>query len=79
VTPENGDFAPETYWRGPTWVNTNWLYAEALGEPLIESTLEMVAETGFVEYYHPIEGRALGATDFAWSAALTLDLIERSG
>ena len=32
---------------------------------------------GFVEYYEPTTGEPLGARDFSWSAALTIDLLLR--
>ena len=41
-------------------------------------TLELVSQSGFVEYYDPRTGEPLGVSDFSWSAALTLDLLLRS-
>ena len=78
-------FEPRRYWRGPVWVNINWLTAEALewaghdwrAEELRGSTLELVAENGFWEYYDPRTGEGLGSDRFSWTAALTIDLLSR--
>jgi glycogen debranching enzyme len=76
-------FEPRRYWRGPTWININWLvitglrdngFADAAAH-LAERTLELVARSGFREYYHPETGEGLGADEFSWTAALVLDLL----
>ncbi len=72
AAPDSPAFDPRCYWRGPTWLSTNWLLSEALPE-IVEPTLELVDRAGFREYYHPHEGAGLGATDFTWTAALVLD------
>jgi glycogen debranching enzyme len=86
-TPLNSPwFHPERYWQGPTWFNTNWLIIDGLrrygyhhhADALTESMLELVKTHGFFEYYNPLTGDPLGATDFSWTAALTIDLIARS-
>lgn len=72
------------YWQGPTWFNTNWLVIEGLrrygyrehAEALTEATLELAAEHGFYEYFNPITGEPLGAPNFSWTAALTIDLLK---
>ncbi|MDZ7744860.1 MAG: trehalase family glycosidase [Candidatus Saccharibacteria bacterium] len=79
-------FKPTGYWQGPTWVNTNWLIIEGLrqngfkdhAEALRESTLEMVAQAGFREYFNPLNGEPAGAENFSWTAALTIDLLQNS-
>jgi hypothetical protein len=78
-------FDARRYWRGPVWVNINWFLARGLeraglGEEarrLAELTLDLVSRSGFVEYYAPTTGEPLGARDFSWSAALTIDLLLR--
>ncbi len=76
-------FQPFTYWQGPTWVNTNWLIIDGLqrygftdhAKALTESTIEMVAQAGFYEYFNPIDGQPAGIENFSWTAALTIDLL----
>ncbi len=83
-TPLNSPwFDPERYWQGPTWFNTNWLIIDGLrrygyhhhADALAESMLELVKEHGCHEYFNPLTGGPLGASDFGWTAALTIDLI----
>jgi len=79
-------FDPRRYWRGPVWVNVNWFFIQGLeryglqaeADELRRMTLELVSRSGFVEYYDPRTGEPLGVSEFAWSAALTLDLLLRT-
>ncbi|MBC7546938.1 glycoside hydrolase [Candidatus Saccharibacteria bacterium] len=82
--PINSDwFHPKLYWQGPTWVNINWLIIDGLkrygyhehAAALTESTLEMVAKSGFYEYFDPLNGEGAGAANFSWTAALVIDLL----
>ncbi|HSX17987.1 MAG TPA: trehalase family glycosidase [Candidatus Saccharimonadales bacterium] len=83
--PQSSDFFdPLRYWQGPTWVNTNWLIIEGLksygfddeAKLLHEQTLELVAKSGMNEYFSPIDGIPGGASNFSWTAALTIDLLK---
>jgi neutral trehalase len=84
-TPLNSTwFDQQRYWQGPTWFNVNWLIIDGLqrygykehAEALAESMLELVEQHGFYEYYNPITGEPLGAKNFTWTAALTMDLVK---
>jgi len=77
TAPAEPTFDPRRYWRGPTWININWLLVDALGEELAKRTVELVRTSGFREYFHPETGEGLGGEDFMWTAALALDLVER--
>ncbi|HEU5030957.1 MAG TPA: hypothetical protein VFV01_39000 [Spirillospora sp.] len=71
------------YWRGPTWVSTNWLIwygALAHGLPVVAdllygSTMRLVRQSGFREFFDPFDGTGRGSHDYSWSAALVLDLL----
>jgi neutral trehalase len=84
VPVESQWFKPMKYWQGPTWVNINWLIIDGLNrygfkdyaQALKDSTIEMVANAGFAEYFDPITGEPLGADGFSWTAALTIDLLK---
>lgn len=72
TAPSNPEFDPVRYWRGPTWINVNWLMAGVL-PGLRERSLELIERTPFYEYYNPFTGEGLGAREFTWTAALALD------
>ena len=44
---------------------------------LTESSLEMVKQGGFHEYFQPLSGEPLGAANFSWTAALTIDWLKK--
>jgi neutral trehalase len=80
------EFREAGYWKGPTWINMNWIIAEGLheygydelAEALRLRTLELVQHAGFSEYFSPLTGEGYGADGFSWTAALVLDLVTRA-
>ena len=83
LPPSDPRFRPALYWRGPVWINANWLLMHGLrrygalkeARALRDAMIELARHGGFSEHYHPITGRGHGGAEFAWSAALVLDLL----
>ena len=81
-------FDPRQMWRGPVWININYIFVEALqriGQPelaqdLAERTLRLVmGQNDIYEYYDPLTGEPppKAAPMFGWSAACFIDLAVR--
>ena len=81
-------FDPGRYWRGPVWINMNWMMyhgllrygQETLAEHLRNNSMELIRRFGFWEYYNPWKNLPSGAqqggygsNNFSWTAALMLD------
>lgn len=85
VALNDPQYNPEQMWRGPSWVNVNYLLVEGLsrsGYPelareLRQRTLDMIASRDDIyEYYHPETGANPpgAASIFGWSSAIFIDL-----
>ncbi|MBL8133162.1 MAG: glycogen debranching protein [Anaerolineae bacterium] len=77
---------PEVMWRGPVWININYLLIEGLkrsgyreeARALRRKTLDMMMrQPDIYEYYHPQTGEKppRAVSTFGWSAALFIDLV----
>ena len=82
VSPSHKSFEEKRYWRGPVWVNCNWIIYQGLknkdkkfAEIIRKKTINLVEKKNFREYYSPKSGLGMGAKNFSWSAALYLDFI----
>jgi hypothetical protein len=76
-------FSPYLYWRGPIWINMNWILYRGLwsngfsteAQHLRHLTLRLLNRSGFCEYFHPDSGEGLGAPQYSCSAALAIDFL----
>ena len=86
--PESDRFNPKKYWRGPVWINLNWiLYRglksngfDAIAERVKEESISLIKQYGFYEYFDPRkevkDNAGYGGNNFSWSAALLIDLLK---
>lgn len=86
VAVSDPHYNPDRMWRGPTWLNVNYIFIDALvksGYPglarqLRDRTLELVMKHDDIyEYYHPETGDHPpgAAPTYGWSSALFIDLV----
>ncbi len=81
TSPEEPEFHPRSYWRGPTWPVMNWLLWWSLIEAgekeravrLKSQGLAQLSDGRFGEYYEPFTGEPLGSDGQSWTAAVALD------
>tara|TARA_R110002111_G_scaffold225896_2_gene287622 strand:- start:433 stop:1743 length:1311 start_codon:yes stop_codon:yes gene_type:complete len=88
--PTHERFNPKKYWRGPVWINLNWMLYNGLkqygfndiAERVKQDTIAIIKKNGFYEYFDSridmhVNGKAgYGGNNFSWSAALLIDLLE---
>ncbi|MEM0906319.1 MAG: hypothetical protein AAGJ94_03075 [Pseudomonadota bacterium] len=81
--PAAPGFDERRYWRGPVWLVVNWLIGTGLAqrgdiaraERVRRDSRRLVEQSGFYEYFSPLDGAGLGGDAFTWSAAAWLDYV----
>lgn len=88
--PESERFNPRKYWRGPVWINMNWMLYYGLknyefkdvAERIKKDSIELIERDGFFEYFdcrkdnEEIPRMGYGGNNFSWSAALLIDFLK---
>jgi hypothetical protein len=77
------DYDRTNYWRGPIWININWMLAHGLrrygytlkADSLQKDLLQLPIRFGFHEYFDSFDGTGYGSDNFGWTAALFIDLV----
>jgi glycogen debranching enzyme len=83
--PDDPRFDSKRYWRGPVWLVVNYMIADGLtaaGETevaakITASSLKLISESGFAEYYDPVSGEPCGGGRFTWTAAMVIEFLRR--
>ena len=89
--PYSERFNPKKYWRGPVWINLNWILYNGLNnygysdiaQRVKNDTIEIISNNGFYEYFDPRKevhkdrNTGYGGNNFSWSAALLMDFFKR--
>ncbi|SHG73245.1 MGH1-like glycoside hydrolase domain-containing protein [Flagellimonas flava] len=88
--PTHERFNPRKYWRGPVWINLNWMLHHGLkrygftdlAQRVKNDSLELIDNNGFFEYFDSrkdnpdAEKNGYGGDNFSWSAALLIDFLK---
>lgn len=85
--PQSDRFNPQKYWRGPVWINLNWILYNGLksygyidiANRVKEDSIALIERYGFYEYFDSRktikENGGYGGNNFSWSAALLIDML----
>lgn len=87
--PTSERFNPKKYWRGPVWINLNWMLYYGLknygftkeAERVKNDSVALIERDGFYEYFDcrkdngETDRKGYGGNNFSWTAALIIDLL----
>jgi glycogen debranching enzyme len=77
-------YDPANFWRGPSWLNLNYMMAEMLhrygfhdeAEEAVRRTLDAGARNTYIcEYYNSQTGEGLGVREYGWTAAFFMEML----
>ncbi|MBW2141926.1 MAG: DUF547 domain-containing protein, partial [Deltaproteobacteria bacterium] len=77
------EFDSRNYWRGPVWININWMLSQGLrsygyrekSDAMKKDMIQLPVRFGFHEYFDSITGKGYGSFGFSWTSALFIDLV----
>jgi len=90
--PTHGKFNPRKYWRGPVWINMNWMLHQGFlrygftgtAERIKNDSVALIENFGFYEYFDSrqenpdTKSNGYGGNNFSWSAALLIDFLKNN-
>jgi len=80
---QHEEFDAKNYWRGPVWININWMLSQGLksygyqrkSDSMRKDIIQLPIRFGFHEYFDSTTGKGYGSASFSWTSALFIDLV----
>ncbi|MYA87440.1 MAG: hypothetical protein F4X97_03115, partial [Boseongicola sp. SB0662_bin_57] len=87
MVPSHDPAAPEydglRYWRGPVWLIVNYMISDglkaagqdAMARRIDADSIRLIEKGGFAEYYDPVTAEPCGGSNFTWTAAMVIEIL----